>query len=471
VKRFHNQFLACAFVLAASLAGVQLSAQPGHQSDKETDPAVLKKLDWFQDQKFGLMMHWGPYSQWGVVESWSICSEDEPWCQRTMDNYVEYCQAYEKLKNTFNPVKFDPDEWASAARYAGMRYVVFTAKHHDGFCMFDTKQTSYCITDSGCPFHSNPKANIAKEVFSSFRNVGFGIGVYFSKPDWHSPYYWDPYWAHADRNVNYSIEKHPDIWNEFVRFTQNQIDELMTGYGPIDILWLDGGWVNPGNKGQDVDMPRIAQMARSKQPGLIIVDRAVGGRYEDYKTPEQQVPDKPLNDVWETCMTMGNSWSYVPNDLYKPAQQLIHLLVDIVAKGGNFLLNIGPSPEGELPPVSLQRLKEIGDWMKVNESAIYSTRPVAPYTENNIRFTEMKNGSINAIYLIGEKDEMPGQILLESFVPKPLTGIHLLGVPQPLKWERAGTGVVITIPQSVRDNAPCKYAWTFRIDKPERMSQ
>ena len=133
------------------------------------------------------MMHWGPYSQWGVVESWSICSEDEPWCRRSLPDYVEYKRRYEQLPKTFNPVKFDPAAWARAAKDAGMRYVVHTTKHHDGFCMFDTQQTDYRITGPDVPFAKNPRANIVKEIFDAFRKEGFGIGAYFSKPDWHSP--------------------------------------------------------------------------------------------------------------------------------------------------------------------------------------------------------------------------------------------------------------------------------------------
>ena len=436
-------------------------------ADKETDPLVLRKLEWFQDQKFGLLMHWGPYSQWGVVESWSICSEDEPWCQRNMDNYVEYCRKYEELKTTFNPLKFDPDAWALAAKKAGMKYVVFTTKHHDGFSMFDTKQTDYRVTDPGCPFHSNPKANIAKEIFDSFRKQGLGTGAYFSKPDWHSPFYWDPYWAHADRNVNYSVKKYPDKWKKFTDFTYNQIEELMTGYGRMDILWLDGGWVNPKNKDQDIDMPRIAQMARSHQPGLIVVDRAVPGRYENYRTPEQEIPEQPLDYIWETCMTMGGSWSYVRTDVYKPTNKLVHLLVDIVAKGGNLLLNIGPSPEGELAPASLERLKDIGEWMDVNGSAIHGTRPVAPFKEGKFCFTRMQDGGINAIYLAGENEELPERVTVSSFTPAPGSNVRLLGWVQPLKWEKTKNGIAIDIPNSARKQAPCKHAWTFRIDKPQ----
>ena len=450
--------------LAAILVAPQARPQTGVRED---DPRVLKKLEWFQDQKFGLILHWGTYAQWGIVESWSICSEDEPWCRRTMDSYVDYCRKYEELKGTFNPVKFDPAAWAAAASDAGMRYVVFTTKHHDGFCMFDTKLTDYSVTDPGCPFHADPRANIAKEVFGAFRERGFGIGAYFSKPDWHSPWYWNPYWAHPDRNVNYSIGKHPDLWKKFQAFTFGQIEELMTGYGSIDILWLDGGWVNPGNRGQDVRIPEIASMARSHQPGLIIVDRAVPGRYEDYRTPEQEVPDTLLPYVWETCMTMGNSWSYAPNDPYKPARKLIHTLVDIVARGGNLLLGIGPDASGELPRESVRRLKEIGRWMSVNGNAIYATRPVPPYSEGNVRFTQEKSGAVDAIYLPGQGEAAPpASLTLRAFSARPGSSVHLLGSPGPLAWRPHDGGMTIELTRAVLQNLPCDHAWVFRIDEP-----
>ncbi len=372
-------FLVCLGLMILSLAAATLAAKtaPDDPSEKETDPLVLRKLEWFQDLKFGLMMHWGPYSQWGVVESWTLCSEDEPWCRRTIPDYCEYKRRYEALLKTFNPAKFAPERWAEAAAQAGMRYVVFTAKHHDGFCMFDTRQTDYKITAADCPFHVHPNSNIVKAVFDAFRAKGFGVGAYFSKPDWHSPDYWAPEWATPDRNVNYRVDRYPERWERFRSFTAKQIEELMTGYGPVDILWLDGGWVRPSNN-QDIGMAGIAAMARSHQPGLIIADRTVGGRYENYKTPEQEIPAKPLDEPWETCMTMATQWSYKADDVYKPARELIRMLVEIVAKGGNFLLNIGPSPEGELPAESLKRLAEIGAWMKVNGQAIYGTRPIPP---------------------------------------------------------------------------------------------
>jgi alpha-L-fucosidase len=471
------------FFLFAAVAGALISGLLGEQAakakDEETDPLVLQKLQGFQDAKFGLMMHWGPYSQWGVVESWSICSEDEPWCRRNIPNYVEYKKKYEELPKTFNPVKFDPAAWAQAAKYAGMKYVVFTTKHHDGFSMFDTKQTDYRITSPDCPFSKNPKANVAKEIFDAFRKEGFGIGAYFSKPDWHSPDYWAPEWATPDRNVNYDTDKYPERWQKFRNFTYNQIEELMTGYGRMDILWLDGGWVRPYPPvdqrwqslikqpfNQDINMTRIAAMARSHQPGLIIVDRTVAGKYENYRTPEQEVPEKPPDFIWETCLTMGNSWSYVPNDHYKSANRLIHLLVDIVSKGGNFLLNIGPNAEGELPAESLKRLKEIGDWMQVNSEAIYKTRPVSPFKEEKVCFTSLADETIYAIYLADEDENSPpSKILLYSHAPGPNTKIEMLGVKDELKWEKLGKGVLIYIPGSAQKNPPCQHAWAFKISK------
>ena len=282
-----------------------------------------------------------------------------------------------------------------------MKYVVFTTKHHDGFCMFDTRQTDYRTTHASCPFHVDPRADAVKAVFDTFRKQGFGVGAYFSKADWHHPDYWSPDRPHPTRNVNYDTLRMPEKWRQFVQFTHAQIEELMTGYGPVDILWLDAGQVRPPQ--QDIDMPRLAAMARRHQPGLIVVDRTVKGRYENYRTPEQEVPPKALPFVWETCMTMGDQWSYKPDDKYKSTHKLIHLLVDIVAKGGNFLLNVGPSPDGELPAVAVQRLAEIGAWMRVNGEAIYATRAVAPYKEGRVCMTQKKD-KLYLIYL-GEEGQ------------------------------------------------------------------
>jgi len=453
----------------------------------DPDTNIQRRLEEWQDMKFGLLMHWGPYSQWGIVESWSICPEDLSWATGgrkpgISDNYNEYVQQYEKLKTTFNPVNFNPEPWAAAARAAGMKYVVFTTKHHDGFCMFDSKLTDYKITDPGTPFSQNPKSNIAKEVFSAFRKQGFWTGAYFSKPDWHTPYYWWPRFPPSDRNCNYSIQKYPDQWEKFVQFTHGQINELMSDYGPIDILWLDGGWVrtktdaeikselsdvyensrwarNP--QSQDIRMAEIVQKARAKQPGLIVVDRAVPGPHQNYLTPEQHIPEKGLPYPWETCMTMAGSWSYVPNDKYKPSEELVEKLVDIVSKGGNFLLNIGPSPSGELDTAAYARLRDIGAWMNINSEAIYGTRKYETFQEGEqIRFTQSKDGKTQYIFLF----EFPEKTLnLQKIKANPKTRVSLLGSRAKINAVQTAQGLSIQIPPALKSAS--QYVWVLKLQQ------
>jgi alpha-L-fucosidase len=444
------------------------------------DPAVQQKLEWWKDLKFGLLMHWGTYSQWGIVESWSICPEDEGWTQRKgpyATDYFTYKKAYENLQTTFNPVRFDPAKWAKAAKAAGMRYMIFTTKHHDGFCMFDTHQTDYKITSAKTPFSGDPRANIAKGVFDAFRSEGIGIGAYFSKPDWHSDDYWWSYFPPKDRNVNYDPKKYPERWQHFKDYTYNQIQELMSGYGKMDILWLDGGWVRPhaedgGHYNQDIDMARIAQMARGLQPGLLVVDRSVGSQFENYRTPEQQVPDHPLTYPWETCMTMGDSWSYVPNDHYKPAEQLIHLLVRIVAWGGNFLLNIGPGPDGDWDPVAYQRLSEIGAWMSVNGNAIYGTRMAAPYGADRVYYTKAKDSSATYVFYLSEDKadtvDLPAEIPLPGFAIPRGSRVNILGSKERIAWKTDAAGSTLLIPRKMAGKPAGKYAVVFAVGTERR---
>ncbi|MGZ8550759.1 MAG: alpha-L-fucosidase [Chitinophagaceae bacterium] len=471
-------------MIIACICTMQLSVTAQHHKYvAPLDPLVLKSINNWQDMKFGLFMHWGPYSQWGVVESWSICPEDEGWTQRRgpySKNYQEYVKAYENLQTTFNPVKFNPEKWVQAAKDAGMKYMIFTTKHHDGFSMFDTKETDYKITGNKTLFSSNARSNVTKEIFDAFRKEGFSIGAYFSKPDWNSENYWWPYFPPKDRNVNYEVKKYPERWKAFKDFTYNQIKELMSQYGKVDILWLDGGWVRPlstvdtsvewqrGIKiDQDIDMKRIAEMARSYQPGMLVVDRTVTGEYENYTTPEQEVPNEPLPFPWETCMTMGGSWSYVPNDNYKSSHTLIQLLVKIVSRGGNFLLNIGPGPDGDWDPVAYSRLQDIGKWMAINGEGIYNSKPMAPYSTDNIYYTQSKDATTIYAFYLSETDavSLPQKIVLKNVGISKGSKISLLGTAAKLKWKTEEGNTVITVPSSLVGKVTGQHVAVFKIEK------
>jgi len=478
--RYSRLLLLCITLLANTALAQEKTYFP------DPDTFIHRRLEDWQDLKFGLLMHWGAYSQWGIVESWSICPEDLSWATGARkpgvaDNYHDYRRAYEALPRTFNPTKFDPERWAAAARAAGMKYLVFTTKHHDGFCMFDSKYTDYKVTDARCPFSKDPRSNISKEIFAAFRKQGLWTGAYFSKPDWHSDDYWWKQFPPSDRNCNYSIQKYPEKWADFVRFTHHQIDELMTDYGKMDILWLDGGWVrekteaelntewlevyensrwtrNP--QSQPIDMAGMVKAARAKQPGLIVVDRAVPGIHQNYLTPEQHIPETGLPYPWETCMTMATSWSYVPDDQYKTTDEIIENLVDIVSKGGNYLLNIGPSPEGEWHDAAYERLAEIGAWMNINGEAIYGSRMFDTFGEGDrIRFTQSKNGQIRYIFLF----DAPSERVRISRMPfSEKSKISLLGHAGTLRWENNPSGVEIHIPLSARELG--RHVWVLKVE-------
>lgn len=468
------------FVIAAFLLPcVAVKAQQNIHQQSTTyewpkDPQVREKLDKWQDQKFGMIIHWGLYAVPGMIESWALCSED--WIERdsTM-GYDEFKEWYWGLKKDFNPVKFDPQSWAKAGKDAGMRYLVFTTKHHDGFNMFDTKHTDFKISDG--PFKNNPKADVAKHVFDAFRQQGFMIGAYYSKPDWHNENYWWPKYATADRNNNYDIRRFPWRWNKYKEFTHNQIGELMNNYGAIDILWLDGGWVRPletvnaevlswGARipewSQDIDMPRIATMARKAQPGLLMVDRTVHGPYENYQTPEQRVPEKQLEHPWESCMTLGGAWGFVPGDQYKSPTKVIHTLIEVVAKGGSLLLGIGPKADGTLPAEVVQTLQQIGTWMDKNGTAIYNTRTTKHYQEENIFFTKSKVGNTKyALVCLPETGATPAEITWTTNLPQRGSAVKLLTTGENVKWVRDGNKVKVTLPTALKGKKLPALAFSF----------
>jgi alpha-L-fucosidase len=316
------------------------------------------RLEWFRDQGFGLFIHWGIDSQLGSVISHSLVGASEDYRRRF----------FEDLPKTFNPRKFDPQDWAVLAKLAGVRYVVFTAKHHSGFCMFQTATTNFGISET--PFHRD----ITADVLNAFRAQGIAPGIYFSPDDFH--------WLHEHGiTIQRGLpEVSPENNADLLAFDQAQVKELLTHYGPVKVMFFDG----PAHG--------LTELAWKLQPNIVVTRGAL-------QTPEQYVPGMPLEGAWESNLTMGTQWQYKPtNEVYKSGTELIKTLVETRAKGGNLLLNVGPKPDGELPIEQEARLREIALWMFVNSEAIYSVRPWVITNENDVWFTKKKDA--NTLYAI-----------------------------------------------------------------------
>ena len=453
--------------LVASLFGLALALNVNAQNEESnsfvhgrsdsyewpTDKAVLEKLDKWQDQKFGVLFHWGLYSQAGIVESWELCSED--WLVRWIPNYYEFKKWYWGLIDEFNPTDFDPDQWARIMDEAGMKYMIFTTKHHDGFCMYDTKYTDYSIANG--PFKNDPRKDVARHVWDAFRKKGFMMGCYFSKPDWHTEWYWNPYYATPNRHHNYNIKQHPEWWENYQKFTENQLNELMSNYGHFDILWLDGGWVT----GEQVNLDRVLEKARQKHPGLISVDRSIRGKNENYQTPERGIPATQLDYPWESCITLSHDWGWVPNAPYKSPQTVINLLSEICAKGGCFLLGVGPTADGIIEQPIVERLHEVGNWLRQNGQAIYNTRITPHYNDGNVWFTADKDGeTLYAIYTVADGETVPETIEWTVNIPK--GKVKVLNNNKNAKCKVQDGKVIVTLPKGLK-NEPI--AMQFKVKK------
>ena len=370
-------------------------------------------------------------------------------------NYEEFKQWYWSLDRLFNPVLFEPSQWADIMQGAGCKYLIFTTKHYDGFCMFDTKLTDYKVTNT--PYKNGKYSNVVYHVFDAFRQKGFMIGAYFSKPDFHHPDYWDPFWATPDRNPNYDLKKYPEKWERFKKFTAGQIDELMSAYGPIDILWLDGGQVRPPK--YDIGLNEIVDNVRKKQPGLLAVDRTVPRRNENCQTPEQSIPKEQLPNPWESCLTLGKAWGWAPNTVYKSSAWVINSLAEITAKGGCLALNVGPTPQGTIEEGAVKVLKEVGTWLRQNGEAIYATRTTANYHCGNVWFTANKDGkTLYAIYALPEGEELPATIEWEGNIPQ--GKMTLLQNGKSVKYSCQGGKVTVTLPRGLKDEA---LAFKFKV--------
>ncbi|MCC6483758.1 MAG: alpha-L-fucosidase [Armatimonadetes bacterium] len=319
---------------------------------------LMSRTQWWREARFGMFIHWGIYSV--PADSTNLKGEKVAG-EWYLNNKQMQVADYARFAPEFNPVSFNARKWVRAARDAGMKYIVITSKHHDGFCMFDSALTDYSITKA-TPFKKDPMKELAAEC----KKQGIRLCFYYSIMDWHHPDYlprraWETDVRPAD---GASLDR-------YIEYMKGQLSELLTNYGPVGILWFDGGWEHSA---EELHSAEVNALIRRLQPQIIINDR--NRLPEDYSTPEQSIPEDALPDgrLWETCMTINGTWGYAKNDTdWKSSTDLIRKLCDIASKGGNFLLNVGPTSEGVFPDAIDERLADIGRWMKTNGKSIYGT--------------------------------------------------------------------------------------------------
>jgi alpha-L-fucosidase len=296
----------------------------------------------WRQMKFGLFIHWGPVSLKGTEIGWSRGGERRGRNDKSTGSIP--VEIYDNLYKQFNPVKFDAEQWVQIAKDAGMKYLVFTSKHHDGFSMFDSKLTDYKITNA--PF----KRDVIGELADACHKGGLKLGYYYSPVDWYHPDY---------RTENHSC---------YIKFLHGQLREICSNYGKIDIIWFDG----LGGTAKDWDSVNLFKMIRQLQPHVIINNRA--GLTGDHDTPEQRIGNFQNERPWETCMTICRQWAWKLNDQMKSLKQCIDTLVRVVGGDGNLLFNVGPMPDGRIEPRQVERLEEMGAWLKKYGQTIYETR-------------------------------------------------------------------------------------------------
>jgi len=360
---------------------------------------------------------------------------------------------YEAFARQFNPLRFDATAWVKLAKAAGMKYIIITSKHHDGFCMWNSGVSTYDMMDFS-PF----QRDVLRELADACKNEDIRLGFYYSIMDWHHPD------ARGERFPLYRDT-----------YLKPQLRELLTQYGRIGVLWFDGEWIDEWSEGQGKELYRFV---RNLQPQVIVNNRVGKGRNAmqgmsrdrtsagDFGTPEQEILQQGGADMdWESCMTLNDSWGYKKFDQnWKSTEALIHNLVEIAAKGGNYLLNVGPTAEGVIPEESVYRLREMGRWLRVNGQAVYATRTLPACREGEkVYYTRTRMGTtIYAVHM-----GWPGkQLKLRYIAPVKGSRIYLLGYKQPLLWKVNNNGeLIITLPAVLQRaaNRPCKYAYTFKI--------
>jgi alpha-L-fucosidase len=432
------------------LAFVVLSCSPKAtppQVPKETQEQHDARMQWWRDARFGLFIHWGIYSV--PAGEWKGETNHAEWIRETARIPIK---EYEKFVPQFNPVKFNAAEWVRMAKEAGMKYIVITSKHHDGFCLFDSKETDFDIMAT--PF----KKDIMRELSDACREQGMKICWYHSIMDWHHPDYLPRRtWEEKDRPADGAD------FDRYVRYLKAELKELTTNYGPIGVLWFDGEWEKTWTEERGRD---LYAYVRSLQPNIIINNRVGAARSGmggftpegafagDFGTPEQQIPATGIPGVdWETCMTMNDHWGYNKNDHnWKSSKELLQNLADIASKGGNFLLNIGPTAEGVFPPESIERLHDIGDWMKVNGEAIYGTQASPFRTLAWGRCTQKQEDGKTRLYLHVFDWPGDGKLVVPGLLNEPVNAYLLSDVSHStLRTGKRGVNVTIEVPKNAPD--------------------
>jgi len=365
------------------------SAEPISASSKDSGDylkAKEKSVQAWRELKFGLFIHWGPVSLKGTEIGWSRGGERRG---RTGRGSIP-AEIYDNLYRQFNPVKFDAEQWVRMAKDAGMKYLVFTSKHHDGFSMFDSKLTDYKITNS--PF----KRDVVGELADACHKAGVKLGYYYSPVDWYHP--------------DYRTENHA----RYIEFLHGQLREICSDYGKIDIIWFD----SLGGSAKDWDSENLFRMIRRLQPDVIINNRA--GLPADHDTPEQRIGKFQNDRPWETCMTICRQWAWKPNDQMKSLKQCIDTLVRVVGGDGNLLFNVGPMPDGRIEPRQVERLWEMGEWLGKYGETIYASRG-GPFKPGAWGASTHKGNTIYVHIL-----KWPAETLRLPAIPKKITDSTIL---------------------------------------------
>ncbi len=441
------------FIIIAIISLTSESCNPAKRTSRqkdylnESEADRNKRMEWWREARFGMFIHWGLYAvpagKWGSKDSYG------EWIRTTAEIPLD---TYDQFREQFNPTKFNAKDWVRMAKEAGMKYIVITSKHHDGFAIYDSKTSDFDIMET--PF----KRDILKELADECKKEGIKLCFYHSIMDWHHPDYLPRRTWEKDRST-----KGADM-DRYVDYMKKQLKELLTNYGDAPhVLWFDGEWEATWNSTRGKD---LYNFVRSLKPDIIINNRvgahrdgmagftAPGQFAGDFGTPEQEIPATGLPGTdWESCMTMNANWGYNKADKnFKSTKELLHNLTDIASKGGNFLLNVGPTAEGLFPDESIQRLREMGDWMKKNSESIYGTEasPLGNFDWGRITMKQKDGNTI--LYLHVFEPPRDNKLILNGVVNTPMGASFLASSSaKSPKVERLDDGIVVELPQAMPD--------------------